>query len=356
MINIQITTTTSEWYTTDNDDGKLESYNKNIDNDKKDQNNDIDNGNEKQAGQNYGQKKQIEKDVTVENENHLSDKYQNCNNIDMDYTIANNDDVLESANRTIDDDSSDGYNVDSNEESSSSDSNDEDEIDKDDIIESIRTENDFNKDKRDVPIIEDTSDGESPNKNDLSIQDPTYIYSFNTNSTLKDSSNISEKSVNTNNQNESFDVTLLNGRPSVDSRKRTVPASITENGKRNIKKHFCKYCKTLQTKLARHLETKHKSEPDVKKFINFPKGNKERIKIIETIRKSGDFLYNTSAKDDLSDLIVCRRRMPTMMKQAEDYLCCSKCKGYMSKQSIRQHFVKCKETHKKRNTRNSSSE
>lgn len=38
------------------------------------------------------------------------------------------------------------------------------------------------------------------------------------------------------------------------------------------KKYFCKYCKKLQTKFARHLETVHKNEIEVKKFSLLPKG------------------------------------------------------------------------------------
>lgn len=48
------------------------------------------------------------------------------------------------------------------------------------------------------------------------------------------------------------------------------------------KKYFCMYCKKLQTKFARHLETTHKNEADVKKFILLPKGI---INIIIYIRK-----------------------------------------------------------------------
>ena len=38
------------------------------------------------------------------------------------------------------------------------------------------------------------------------------------------------------------------------------------------KKCFCMYCKTVQTKFARHLETIHKNEAEVKKFSLLPKG------------------------------------------------------------------------------------
>lgn len=39
------------------------------------------------------------------------------------------------------------------------------------------------------------------------------------------------------------------------------------------KKHFCFYCKKLQTKIARHLECVHPTEEEVKRFIYFPKGS-----------------------------------------------------------------------------------
>lgn len=38
------------------------------------------------------------------------------------------------------------------------------------------------------------------------------------------------------------------------------------------KKYFCVYCKKLQSKFARHLETVHKNEAEVKKFTLLPKG------------------------------------------------------------------------------------
>ncbi|KAG5894928.1 hypothetical protein JTB14_008887 [Gonioctena quinquepunctata] len=47
--------------------------------------------------------------------------------------------------------------------------------------------------------------------------------------------------------------------------------SVLENGQKNskysTKQHFCVFCKTLQTKLARHLERKHPQEPPVQKAV-----------------------------------------------------------------------------------------
>lgn len=41
----------------------------------------------------------------------------------------------------------------------------------------------------------------------------------------------------------------------------------------NAKKLCCPFCDKLFTKLARHMETKHNEEEDVKRFLSFPKGN-----------------------------------------------------------------------------------
>lgn len=38
------------------------------------------------------------------------------------------------------------------------------------------------------------------------------------------------------------------------------------------KRYFCKFCCKLVTKIARHLETVHKSENEVKSFALLPKG------------------------------------------------------------------------------------
>lgn len=73
------------------------------------------------------------------------------------------------------------------------------------------------------------------------------------------------------------------------------------------KKNFCFYCKTFQSKIYHHLERIHKNEADVQKFINLPKNTKERRQIIDTIRRNGNFLYNTNTKYNDGELIVCRR-------------------------------------------------
>lgn len=90
-------------------------------------------------------------------------------------------------------------------------------------------------------------------------------------------------------------------------------------------------------KFARHLELKHKNVADVRKFINFPKGNIERRQIIEKIRKYGNYLPNTDADLNTGVLITCRRPQAKFKNTTESYVCC---KGFFSKKTLRIHYKK----------------
>ncbi|KMQ87027.1 hypothetical protein RF55_13810 [Lasius niger] len=107
------------------------------------------------------------------------------------------------------------------------------------------------------------------------------------------------------------------------------------------KRNCCLFCKKLYTKIARHLETIHSNEDEVKKFSLLLKKCTERLKIIDTIRRKGNFQYNTDKNVGKGDLIVCRRPQASKNKEAKDYLPCAKCHGFFSKISLRQHFYRC---------------
>lgn len=70
------------------------------------------------------------------------------------------------------------------------------------------------------------------------------------------------------------------------------------------KKHFCMYCNTFQSKIAHHLERVHANELEVQKCVHMPKGNPERKEISETIRKRGDFYFNTDCARNDGELLV----------------------------------------------------
>ncbi|XP_037813667.1 uncharacterized protein LOC119604853 isoform X2 [Lucilia sericata] len=107
------------------------------------------------------------------------------------------------------------------------------------------------------------------------------------------------------------------------------------------KKHFCIFCKTLQTKLARHLIHKHKSEKQVKAILHLPKKNRERVKLIDQLRKDGDYLHNTTKSLNTGILICTRQQQSKVNNEANDYVCCKKCKGFYSKKTLRLHLRKC---------------
>jgi len=83
---------------------------------------------------------------------------------------------------------------------------------------------------------------------------------------------------NTNNTNLNKTSTLLNFNTSINSSgaiicdDRNMYVDTSENPK-SLKQSMCPYCKKLQKQFARHLESVHKNEEDVKKFCLLPKGS-----------------------------------------------------------------------------------
>lgn len=70
-------------------------------------------------------------------------------------------------------------------------------------------------------------------------------------------------------------------------------------------------------------------------------GTKERHKIIEILRRKGNYLYNTDATFNKGELIVCRRPNESTARAARDFFCCAGCKGFFTKNNIRHHFKQC---------------
>ncbi|KYN06057.1 hypothetical protein ALC62_03000 [Cyphomyrmex costatus] len=116
---------------------------------------------------------------------------------------------------------------------------------------------------------------------------------------------------------------------------------VEKSNAKSYKQYYCIFCSKLQTQFARHLRTVHRNEPDVKKFTALPKTDPERKQIISSLRKNGNFKFNTNSKLNNGQLIVSRRPNDKYNKLATDFTACSKCKGYFTKHSIRHHSRKC---------------
>ncbi|XP_071579921.1 uncharacterized protein [Temnothorax nylanderi] len=194
------------------------------------------------------------------------------------------------------------------------------------------------------------------NHSDEIVKDSDYVLNSDELTKNQDSS-INKNSTNSNNthnssqshskEDSSMENSSLQNVPPIDIRNVEVPCSKDSSSKRTVKKYFCTYCKKLQTKFARHLELKHKTESDVQKFIHIKKGTHERAKIIAAIRNHGSLLHNTHHELNTGVLITARQRQAKYKKSADDYICCTNCNGFYSKLTIRLHFSKCKTTHKK---------
>lgn len=194
---------------------------------------------------------------------------------------------------------------------------------------------------------------------DYSSKDPDYSLnqnstnnnSDNTDRTLqshsKDKTSRDNSSRNNSSRNNSSRENFFQDVSPLDIRNVQIPCSKDSSLKRTVKKYFCPYCKKFQTKFARHLEMKHKMEADVQKFIHIKKGTHERAKLIATIRNHGSLLHNTHNELNTGILVTVRQRQAKYNKTADDYTCCSNCKGFYSKCTIRLHYKKCKTTYKK---------
>lgn len=116
-------------------------------------------------------------------------------------------------------------------------------------------------------IYEDCEDYNSDPDYDVSNDSENSDDESNT-SVVSQSFNENERSNTTNSSLDTSKYTY-EGKEICDDTNLIVPKS-QEKGAN--KKYFCMYCKKLQTKFARHLETVHKNEAEVKKFILLPKG------------------------------------------------------------------------------------
>lgn len=70
--------------------------------------------------------------------------------------------------------------------------------------------------------------------------------------------------------------------------------------------------------------------------------SKERSKLLETVRRRGNFMFNTNNEYNDGNLIVCRRPQSTKNRSVEHFIPCSNCQGFFSKIALRKHYRTCK--------------
>ncbi|CAC5425259.1 unnamed protein product [Mytilus coruscus] len=119
-----------------------------------------------------------------------------------------------------------------------------------------------------------------------------------------------------------------------------VGTSGTEDGYRVYdKKMYCPYCSKPQSKLPRHLISRHSKETEVIKYeIEKDKGKNE--KMICKLRNLGNYLHNNEVMKEGKGILVVKYR-PSEESSLEDYVPCNLCLGYYSHWDIWKHRNRC---------------
>ncbi|XP_036144299.1 uncharacterized protein LOC118646112 [Monomorium pharaonis] len=111
----------------------------------------------------------------------------------------------------------------------------------------------------------------------------------------------------------------------------------------NNKKNFCLFCHTLQSKIVRHLESKHCDEDLVKDFMHLPKGCAERLRKIGNVRKEGNFIFNVTKEYNHGRMITVRRPRQKEKRYGINFVNCPYCNGFYARNNLRHHVQQCNE-------------
>ncbi|XP_074039988.1 uncharacterized protein [Leptinotarsa decemlineata] len=109
------------------------------------------------------------------------------------------------------------------------------------------------------------------------------------------------------------------------------------------RKHHCAYCDVQVNNFARHLERQHGDELEVGRFLALDKKDPNRKRIINKIRKEGDFISGNC-------IPVQKRKFDNNKGASSDTLLpCIHCKGYYMKNTLRRHVARCSLNAEKKN-------
>lgn len=106
------------------------------------------------------------------------------------------------------------------------------------------------------------------------------------------------------------------------------------------KKFYCLFCFKPFSKIARHLESKHKDKPEVARAIAFPKGSKERKIQLSLLRNKGNRCHNAQVLSEGRGTVI-PKQQSTAPVNASDYLHCINCSAYLKRKSLWRHMQRC---------------
>ena len=138
--------------------------------------------------------------------------------------------------------------------------------------------------------------------------------------------------------NSSLDITTSASSSSLD------PVTVISVDKRKTnnkwdKKHSCKYCTNLVTKMSSHLQRCHSDETEVAQVLAMRKGSQERRRAWLKMLNEGDYKHNYAALENGVGTLIPKYRSKN--KTVEDVVICSHCNGLYKTTLLYLHVKRC---------------
>lgn len=126
----------------------------------------------------------------------------------------------------------------------------------------------------------------------------------------------------------------------LDERNSQSAAQGSSKGSRRTPTNLCYVCGTAQTKLARHLRTHIRENPDIAKAFSFRKGSQNRKKALTALRNLGNYRHNQEVLRTNSGTLRMRRQ-PLVRCEPKDFAHCPYCKGMFVRCNLWRHVRRC---------------
>jgi hypothetical protein len=111
------------------------------------------------------------------------------------------------------------------------------------------------------------------------------------------------------------------------------------------KKHCCKFCDKLNSKMSTHLTRCHSEEPEVAQILKMRKGEPDRRMAFIKLQDDGDFQHNYRVLRDKKgpEHLIPKYRKATGTRQESDYRACPHCKAIYLKTLLSKHERRCRQ-------------
>ncbi|XP_075997613.1 uncharacterized protein LOC142991389 isoform X2 [Genypterus blacodes] len=107
------------------------------------------------------------------------------------------------------------------------------------------------------------------------------------------------------------------------------------------KRNYCLYCRKPQTKIARHLERKHRDKSEVASAMMYAKKSKERRNRLDLLRKQGNRAHNIDTLTKGEGTLVPCKQLSDGKSSSKDYQHCFACFGYFKRKFLLKHAKRC---------------